>query len=211
MFQGMTVLDTEEVATRSKKLQEAVLGGTRDHHSDILHDYELSVKTIFTSMLEANMDAVENTDGQMLTRAWDDESEEIASKQIQLEKGFLEEYSGEESDREMLLNYRKHMLTDPYDDEGDIMHDPEFMMQTIRDSTMMKLKTQLLDAYNERKAGFALPITIEIFNRLTETSLKMKKLQLSDSTDDIEETIDTLDTLLNDSRSPIVSTLKNSA
>jgi len=111
----------------------------------------------------------------------------------------------------MLLNYRKHMLTDPYDDEGDIMHDPEFMMQTIRDSTMMKLKTQLLDAYNERKAGFALPITIEIFNRLTETSLKMKKLQLSDSTDDIEETIDTLDTLLNDSRSPIVSTLKNSA
>jgi len=81
----------------------------------------------------------------------------------------------------------------------------------LKDANLHGLKGAMLQSYDGRKKRF-LPLSIEIFNRLTEkTFTEPKKLTIKESANAVDQNIETFETLLNDSRSPIVSNLKNTA
>lgn len=125
------------------------------------------------------------------------------------------------------------MLYDPFVSE-EFGTEPQAMKETIHDSSVFQLKEELMMAMNQRKYQ-ALPIMIEVFNRIQRKTLgdayiledfesfnvrdytllkeNEKKEDLVDDIhiEDPSETLKKLSLLLNDSRSPIISTLKDTS
>lgn len=110
----------------------------------------------------------------------------------------------------------------------DMDADPEQLIAQIHDATVFTLKEKLLFALNKRKYE-ALPVAIQIFNQIQNKQLgdrfkledfeqanvrdfsildKNERKQISEvRVKEIGKTLSKLDLLLNDSRSPIISTL----
>ena len=111
----------------------------------------------------------------------------------------------------MMTEYKNYMMHDALDDEVEIQNDPLFFAQVLRDSTVMGLKSALMQSFDNRKKKI-MPYAIEIFNRITEKNVvQQRKLDISDNPKHVDQNIATFETLLNDSRSPIVPHIKDTA
>lgn len=115
--------------------------------------------------------------------------------------------SGEKYERYQLDTYNKHMLEDDLD--ADDNYDPLNYHRHSHDLSIIELKECLTKAVTDRKAQ-ALPLAIQIFNRIQEKQVSTTKLEdkLSDEIDSITESLDRADILLNDKSSPLISNLR---
>lgn len=102
-------------------------------------------------------------------------------------------------------------MRDPIDRENNA--DPINAEADAHNTTLFDLKEELTKAVGVRKEQ-ALPLAIQIFNKIQEKTVPTTRLenfiQRSESKDvvNVNESINKLDTLLNDSSSPIMSTLR---
>ncbi len=98
------------------------------------------------------------------------------------------------------------------------LNDPVGHEMKAHDQSLMELRGELTKAISERKAK-ALPLAIEVFNRIQEKAVSMSKLAdyaEKDSDGEVEissvtESLEKMDVLLNDSSSPILSNLRASS
>ena len=122
---------------------------------------------------------------------------------------------------------RNELVTKPIGPEH-MDKDPEVLQNTIHDASVFHMRFELLDAINKRKYN-TLPTMIKIFNKIQSKQIgeklklnnfesgnihdytildKNKDLKLEAvRVDDMGSTIQKLDLLLHDSRSPLISTL----
>jgi hypothetical protein len=73
------------------------------------------------------------------------------------------------------------MLTNELD-EDEI--DPMNIAADAHDATLIDLREQLLEAVNARKSSKVLPLTLQIFNKLQDQSLKAFKLNTVEQLDE---------------------------
>ena len=122
---------------------------------------------------------------------------------------------------------RNELVTKPIGPEH-MDKDPEVLQNTIHDASVFHMRFELLDAINKRKYN-TLPTMIKLFNKIQSKQIgeklklnnfesgnihdytildKNKDLKLEAvRVDDMGSTIQKLDLLLHDSRSPLISTL----
>ena len=93
--------------------------------------------------------------------------------------------------------------------------DPVNYERKAHDMSLLELREGLTKAVSDRKAD-ALPIAISIFNRLQDKVVKTKRLEDDESADsvvidNINQSLERLDILLNDQSSPLMSTIASLA
>ena len=93
--------------------------------------------------------------------------------------------------------------------------DPINYYRKAHDKTLLQLKEGLTKAVGNQKAH-ALPIAIQIFNRIQEKTVKATKLSGAGAGSDkqiesINASIDKMDILLSDPSSPIISNMRSSS
>lgn len=107
------------------------------------------------------------------------------------------------------------MLRGPIDPED--KNDPINLYREAHNKTLFELKEELTKAVTDRKAQ-ALPLAIQIFNRIQDKAVKVIKLDdfahQDPSTngvniDNIDDSLGKINVLLNDGSSPIISSLRS--
>lgn len=125
-------------------------------------------------------------------------------------------WSGPEDDeprREQLARYNKRVRSEIREDDN---YDPVNHMRKAHDMTLHELREGLTKAVTGRKEE-ALPLAIQIFNRIQDKAVKTTRfddLAAKDADgdlkiDSINESLEKADILLNNSRSPIMSSLRS--
>lgn len=104
------------------------------------------------------------------------------------------------------------MINNP-NDYFDDLNDPEFLISTTYDDTMLTMKESLLSAINERKKN-VLGITFDLFSKIQNQKLNMRDIEhfdevshKSEQIEDVQGNMETIKHLIDDSRSPILSLL----
>ena len=99
------------------------------------------------------------------------------------------------------------------DDMIDDINDPEFLVETVYDETLIGMKEQLLRALRERKRD-VLDITFKLFCKIQNKKFNLKQLDSipkveleNDYIDDVQSNLSKVKLLVDDNRSPLLSLL----
>ena len=118
-----------------------------------------------------------------------------------------EEYRNLDQEWAEIEKYNNMQYRDPLDTNDSF--DPISYQRKAHDTSLLELREHLTKAVSERKAE-ALPIAISIFNRLQDKVVQTKRLEEDDTSTGIEninQSLERMDILLNDRSSPLMSTL----
>lgn len=177
-------------------------------------DFYETVKKTMDAYLEINGDKIGQPSRVLMEGVLDNRILETYNFAKKIDKARKNQFNKKlvQNTYKQLDNFEEQVINNP-NDYFDDLNDPEFLISTTYDDTMLTMKESLLSAINERKKN-VLGITFDLFSKIQNQKLNMRDIEhfdevshKSEQIEDVQGNMETIKHLIDDSRSPILSLL----
>ena len=185
-----------------------------EEQTAVFEDFYETVKKTMDAYLEINGDKIGQPSRVLMEGVLDNRILETYNFAKKIDKARKNQFNQKlvQNTYNQLDNFEEQVINNP-NDYFDDLNDPEFLISTTYDDTMLTMKESLLSAINERKKN-VLGITFDLFSKIQNQKLNMRDIEhfdevshKSEQIEDVQGNMETIKHLIDDSRSPILSLL----
>lgn len=185
-----------------------------EEQTAVFEDFYETVKKTMDAYLEINGDKIGQPSRVLMEGVLDNRILETYNFAKKIDKARKNQFNKKlvQNTYNQLDNFEEQVINNP-NDYFDDLNDPEFLISTTYDDTMLTMKESLLSAINERKKN-VLGITFDLFSKIQNQKLNMRDIEhfdevshKSEQIEDVQGNMETIKHLIDDSRSPILSLL----
>lgn len=185
-----------------------------EEQTAVFEDFYETVKKTMDAYLEINGDKIGQPSRVLMEGVLDNRILETYNFAKKIDKARKNQFNKKlvQNTYKQLDNFEEQVINNP-NDYFDDLNDPEFLISTTYDDTMLTMKESLLSAINERKKN-VLGITFDLFSKIQNQKLNMRDIEhfdevshKSEQIEDVQGNMETIKHLIDDSRSPILSLL----